>query len=219
MPYQKAIRKSGVTIKQQVYESLKQRIIKGLYGRGQQLRQEVLARDFGVSRIPVREALLQLEKEGLVEFFPYKGAVVTSLSADEIREVFEIRYILESAALEFAIQEMSESDYEQAENILDETDRMTDQDQWVGMNWKFHSFLYSFAKRPRLLEMVNNLHQSIDRYIRVYLRLMNFQDSSTEAHREMLKACHKGDVSQAKDLLRRHQREAMERIVAFLFEM
>lgn len=218
MPYEKAIRKSGTTIKQQVYESLKQRIIRGLYGRGQQLRQEVLAQDFGVSRIPVREALLQLEKEGLVEFFPYKGAVVTSLSADEIREVFEIRYILESAALEFATQTMSDEDYRNAESILDETDRMTDPEQWVGMNWKFHSFLYSFSKRPRLLELINNQHQSIDRYIRVYLRLMNFQEASTEAHREMLRACRRGDLCEAKRLLGRHQEEARDRIVAFLFE-
>lgn len=214
----KPVRKSGITIKQQVYDSLKQRIIKGAYGRGQQLRQEVLAKDYGVSRIPVREALLQLEKEGLVEFFPYRGAVVTSLSSEEIREVFEIRYILESSALEFAVQEMSDVDYEKAESILDETDGLTDPDLWVGMNWKFHSFLYGYSGRPRLLEMINNLHQTIDRYIRIYLRLMNFQDSSTRAHREMLNACKGGDLDRAKDLLRKHQREAMERIVAFLFE-
>lgn len=218
MTYQKAVRKRGTTIKQQVYESLKERIIRGDYGRGEQLRQEVLAQDFGVSRIPVREALLQLEKEGLVEFFPYRGAVVTSLSSEEIREVFEIRYILESAALELAAGKMTEGDYESAKGILDETDEMTDPDQWVGMNWKFHSFLYSFSQRPRLLEMINNLHQSIDRYIRIYLRLMNFQDSSTRAHREMLQACREGNLDQAKALLKKHQHEAMERIVAFLFE-
>ncbi len=204
------------TAKGRVYQEIKERIINGVYGGGRQLRQEELAEEFGVSRIPVREVLIQLDGEGLVEMHPYKGAVVSPLSSDEAKELFEIRYILESAALRFSSERMTESDYLDMEVLLDDTEAESDAFSRTEKNRTFHSKLYGYCGRPRLLEMIDGLHAGVDRYLRVYLRLMDYQQDSTEAHREMLKACREGRLDDACRLLKKHLDEASERIRRFL---
>lgn len=204
----------GKTAKSRVYSVLKERIIRGIYLGGRQLRQEELGSEFGVSRIPVREALIQLSGEGLVEFYPYKGAVVSPLSAEEAVELFEIRYILESAALEYATKNMTEADYDALELIIEEETPETHDNSIL--NSKFHITFYGHCNRPRLLEMISSLHQSVDRYIRVYLRLMDYHRISIGAHEDMLKACREGRIEDAKKLLRTHLQDASDRIASFL---
>lgn len=204
------------TAKGRVYQEIKERIINGVYGGGRQLRQEELAEEFGVSRIPVREVLIQLDGEGLVEMHPYRGAMVSPLSSEEAKELFEIRYILESAALRFSAERMTDSDYLDMEVLLDDTDAENDAFSRTEKNRTFHSKLYGYCGRPRLLEMIDGLHSGVDRYLRVYLRLMDYQQDSTEAHREMLKACREGRLDDACRLLKKHLDEASERIRRFL---
>lgn len=204
----------GKTAKSRVYSVLKERIMRGVYLGGRQLRQEELGSEFGVSRIPVREALIQLSGEGLVEFYPYKGAVVSPLSAEEAVELFEIRYILESAALEYAIENMTDADYDNLESILEEEAPDTNNNSIL--NSKFHITLYGHCNRPRLLEMISSLHQSVDRYIRVYLRLMDYHRMSIGAHRDMVAACREGRLEDAKRLLYTHLQDASDRIAQFL---
>ncbi len=204
------------TAKGRVYQEIKERIINGVYGGGRQLRQEELAEEFGVSRIPVREVLIQLDGEGLVEMHPYRGAVVSPLSSEEAKELFEIRYILESAALRFSSERMTERDYLDMEVLLDDAEAESDAFSRTEKNRTFHSKLYGYCGRPRLLEMIDGLHSGVDRYLRVYLRLMDYQQDSTEAHREMLKACREGRLDEACRLLKKHLDEASDRIRRFL---
>ncbi len=204
------------TAKDRIYHVLKDRIVRGVYGGGRQLRQEELAVEFGVSRIPVREALIQLDGEGLVDILPYKGAVVTPLSSGEARELFEIRYILESAALRFSAERMSGDDYLKMEELLDRADAEIDAKSRSDINRAFHSALYGYCGRPRLLEMIDGLHSGVDRYLRIYLRLMDYQQDSSEAHRQMLTACREGRLDDASALLKKHLDEASERICRFL---
>src|SRR5438270_4983537 len=95
------------TIASMTVEALRERILRGDYPDGEPLRQDALADELGVSRIPVREALRQLEAEGLVTFNPHRGAVVSSLSLDEIHELFELRAEIECDLLSPAIPKMS----------------------------------------------------------------------------------------------------------------
>ncbi|NNC77980.1 MAG: GntR family transcriptional regulator, partial [Woeseiaceae bacterium] len=94
-----------------VYDAVKQRIVNGELSGGAALKQDELAREFGVSKIPVREALRQLERDNLVEFRPRRGAVVTSLSADDLAGILDVRIALECRALELAIPNMVEDDF------------------------------------------------------------------------------------------------------------
>ena len=95
------------TVGDMVYEVLREGILKGVFQPGERLRQDQLAEAIGVSRIPVRSALMQLESEGLITFNPYRGAVVNKLSAKEMREIYELRALLESNALRKAVEVMT----------------------------------------------------------------------------------------------------------------
>jgi len=94
-------------------------IIRGEIQEGEQLRQDALADEFQVSRIPIREALRQIEAEGLVQIVAHHGAIVSSLSADEIGELFDIRALLESDVLQLSIPNLKEEDFQKAEEILE----------------------------------------------------------------------------------------------------
>src|SRR5437870_2762975 len=105
-----------------VAEKLREKIVRGDIREGEQLRQDAIAQEFQVSRIPVREALRQLEAEGVITIVPHRGAVVSLLSCDEIEELFEMRAILEPEVLRVSIPNLTDSDFAQAANVLDTYD-------------------------------------------------------------------------------------------------
>jgi len=134
-----------------VAEVLREAILRGVLKGGQPLPQDELAARFGLSRIPIREALRQLEGEGLVTVYPHRGAVVSELSGEELQEMCEIRIALETAAVRLAIPHLDGETLSRAEAILTATDRETDVvAHWSKNNWTFHSTLYMPAHRPRL---------------------------------------------------------------------
>lgn len=199
-----------------IADALRQAILYGVFQEGQSLRQDEIATKFGVSRIPVREALRQLEVEGLVTFYTNRGAMVTTLSLVEIQEIAEIRIALETTALQLAIPNLTKTDFEKAKTVLEATDRTTDANRWAELNWEFHATLYTPSDRPRLLSLIKTLHVNVDRYIRLQLRQTQYQNHSQNEHYQLLDACQKQDVDGAIDLLRRHISEASKELVAYL---
>src|SRR4029077_4717901 len=109
-----------LTLAGMTLEALRDRILRGEYPEGEPLRQDAIANELGVSRIPVREALRQLEAEGLVTFNPHRGAVVSTLSIDEIVELFEMRAESERDLLRRSIPLMTSVDHAKVNRILDE---------------------------------------------------------------------------------------------------
>lgn len=195
---------------------LREEILSGELRGGVQLKQEDLASKFGVSMSSLREALKSLEAEGLVRFYPNRGAVVSELSADEAQEIFDIRVFLELGALELAIPNLAEADLAEADGILKEADGENHSGRCSELNWRFHETLYRSAKRPRLLSLIQNAHNNVERYMRLYLSTMNYQAKSQEEHRELLNACAQRDVKAARDILRKHMAEASAILAGFL---
>ena len=111
------------TSQSMVADCLREAILSGVLQEGQSLRQEEIANLFGVSRVPVREALRQLEGEGLVISHAHRGAVVSTLSHDEIREITEMRVALETLATRAAMEHLTKNDLQQAKKALDAIDR------------------------------------------------------------------------------------------------
>lgn len=111
---------------QYVADDLRHRILSGEFKGSMQLRQDALADDYGVSRIPVREALLTLESEGLVVFHPHRGAFTTELSVTMIRELFDLRVLLETHLLQYALPNMTPEILDSAEATLLEYDAALD---------------------------------------------------------------------------------------------
>jgi DNA-binding GntR family transcriptional regulator len=199
-----------------IAEALRQAIQHGLFQEGQSLRQDEIATQFGVSRIPVREALRQLEAEGLVIFHPNRGAMVSSLSPTEAQEICEIRLALETMALQLAIPHLSDADLDHAAQLLQETEQTTEPMRWAELNWQFHSTLYRAANRPRLLSMIRTLYVNVDRYIRLQMQELNYRDRSQAEHYQLLNACRQQDIPAAVQILQQHIGQAAEQLVEYL---
>lgn len=188
-----------------VADVLRDAIMHGVLKSGQPLRQDELAGQFGLSRIPVREALRQLEGEGLVTMNPHRGAVVSTLSGDELQEICEIRTALETTAIRLAIPHLDEATLALAEEILRATGRETDVlEHWSRNNWRFHSTLYVPARRPRLLAMIKNLHDNVDRYLRLHVSMLHYKEKGQAEHWELLDACRRHDTDEAVAYLEQH---------------
>lgn len=183
---------------------------------GQPLRQDEIAARFGVSKIPVREALFQLKAEGLVTFFPNRGAVVSELSPAEVDEIYAMRAALEVIALQRAILRLTIADLAKGEEILAALDQEQNVARWSDLNWQFHAILYNPANMLRLMETVKTLHYNVSRYLILYLAGMEYQTTSQAEHRAILGACRRGDIQAATRYLQDHLHSASEHLVAFL---
>jgi DNA-binding GntR family transcriptional regulator len=200
-------------------EELRDRILHGHYEEGSPLRQDALASDLGVSRIPVREALRRLEVEGLVSFNPHQGAIVSKLSLKEIIELFELRALIESDLLRHAIAKMNPDVLERAAATLDLYDQALskgDVAEWGKLNWAFHSTLLAAADRPLTLGVVQTLHNQSDRYMRLQLTLTHGEVRASGEHRRILGAVKRKNADRACDLLSSHIQNAGASLIDFL---
>lgn len=201
---------------QVVVEVLREKILSGEIAAGEPLRQSALADALNVSRIPVREALLQLEAEGLVKFEAHKGATASELSVDQVTELFELRALIETDLLEKAIPNLTEEILRQAESYLDELEEaFKKQDavsSWSELNTKFHTCIYQAANRPHTLDVVHGLNTNCDRYIRLQLLLAGGIPRAAQDHREILAFCRSKETVKASALLKAHILHAAEAI-------
>jgi DNA-binding GntR family transcriptional regulator len=205
-----------------VADVLRTKITNGEIRAGEQLRQDAIASQFEVSRIPVREALWQLESEGLITMVQHRGAVVSSLSPDDIEELFEIRALLECAVLEVSILRLTEADLANAQDVLGAYEKGLSNEEHISelgrLNRLFHSALYSRANRPHFLSIIKKVNNNAERYTGLQLYLTREFDRAKEEHRQLLELCRARDVAAARDLLERHIRHAGRSLKAALVE-
>ena len=199
-----------------IAEALRNAILQGRYKANQPLRQDHIAEELGISKIPLREALVQLKAEGLVSFMPNRGAVVTELSAKEVDEIFTMRIALETKALERAIPNLLPADFIRAKSVLEILQKEEDRTQWSELNWEFHATLYQASQMPRLLSTIQTLHNNVTRYLIIYLDRLSAQDISQKEHLAIFNACQKQDIDAAIKQLSTHLRKASIRLMAFL---
>ena len=204
------------TAKESIADSLRADILRGNFKSGQALKQDEIAAQFGVSKIPVREALVQLKAEGLVNFYPNRGAFVSELSAAEADEIYVMRIALETAVLARAIPNLTVAELNHAEEILKAIDQEENIAKWGELNWEFHGTLYAPAALPRLMDTIKALHTNIARYLVLYLAGMAYQKKSQKEHRAILAACRHGDIEKAINVLEVHLRGASEHLVSYL---
>lgn len=209
-----------VSLASAVADKLREKIIRGEIQEGEQLRQDAIARDFDVSRIPVREAMRQLEAEGLINIVPHRGAVVSALSPDEIEELFDIRALLECDVLRLSVPNLTDAEFRKADEILQTYEKALwlkeEVGTWGRLNWQFHSTLYSRANRPRFIALIQTINNNGDRYTRLQLYLTQAFERAKQEHRELLQLCRQRDVANACDLLGRHIRNAGQMLKEFV---
>lgn len=195
---------------------LREAILAGRLPTDRLLRQDDLAVRLGVSKIPVREGLRQLEAEGLVVFHPNRGVAVSSLSAAESREIVEMRVALESLALRHAVPALGAREVRRAGALLDELDEEREARRRSRLNWEFHAALYAPADRPLLLGAIQGLHARVDRYMRLVLSGAGHQAQSQREHRALLAACERRDADAAVAVLSAHVEDAGRRLADHL---
>jgi DNA-binding GntR family transcriptional regulator len=199
------------TIATQVVDELRRRIVGGRYPGGMKLLQEQIAEELGVSRSPVREALRQLEAEGLVKLVSQKGAEVTAISAEEVSEMFELRLLVEPHLLALAIPRMDEATLAGVERIITRMENAAI-DDWGVLNWELHRRLYLPAERPATLQVLARVHRNIDRYLRLHMAVTEDRAAARSDHAGLDGFCRRKDVEGAVALLEAHIRAAASKI-------
>jgi len=208
------------TVADQAADALRRKIMSGELAEGFSLRQDALAAEFGISRIPVREALVQLEGEGLVKIVAHKGAVVSGLSLDEISELFMLRSVLEPLLLKKSAPRLTPDDYAELDAILaDYKVELLAQHttRWGELNTRLHDVLLARADQPRTAAIVATLLQQTDRYTRMQLSLSAASiRQAQQEHEELVHLCRTGDVRGAASLLKRHIEHASRDLERFI---
>lgn len=194
-------------VSQRIFRSLKDDILKGLLPPGLQIRQEAVAEQFGVSRVPVREALRQLESEGLLTAELHKGAFVANRSLDEVEEMLDIRIALELRALKLAFPHITPEVVASAKSILTTYDHSDDPLEWQELNMAFHMTLYRPCNRPRLLKMIEDVVLVNYRFLRTYISMTVGRDHPQDEHHKILEACAARDADLALRLLEIHMEQ------------
>jgi len=200
------------TVSASVAASLREDIVSGQLESGTRLRQVELARRFGVSTTPVREALAALQSEGLVRLHPQRGAVVFVPTIDGLREHYEIRAALEALAAQRAAERFDAARGEELEALLDEMAAGPGVERYLELNLRFHSTLYELAARPRLVEMIETLRDASSAYLHIYAT-RDFPSERLDAeHREILAACRARDPQRAAQAVRHHLSQTVEHV-------
>jgi len=195
-----------------VADALREAIFSGVLKRGTPLRQDAIAKQFAVSQVTVREAFRLLGEEGVVDIVPRKGALVSSLSADDIDEIVELRTTLETLLISRAIPRLQTEDFEAAEAIIQQLDNALNLEDQLALNLNFHKRLYEKAGRPRTLAVLDKLRLALEPYLRLLWSKSSYKANSQGDHRELLKLCKAQDTEAAIEVLRRHISKTAEEI-------
>ena len=207
------------TVGDMVYNVLRDGIFQGVFPPGEYLRQDYLADTIGVSRIPVRSALMQLETEGLITFHPYRGALVSQLSAGEMREIYEMRALLETAALRKGFAAMTPERLEMLDIAARELNDIEDGAEFLRRRNEFFRLLYDVEHHPRLVATIERLREDAGRYWiqrrrqHGYVRAPGDRD-----HQEVLQFLKAGDVDGAVHWLQDHLDRVAHDLLALMEE-
>ena len=199
-----------------IEETLRSAILDGRIPCGTALRQQDLADLFGVSRMPVREALRQLEAQALLNVVAHKGAVVAPLISGDAVETYALRILLESEALRLSIPLLEKADFEQAARHIDDMETEHDYTEIGRLNRLFHMSLYSKTPNRRLLSLVEEGLNEEERFLRFNLEAMGLGKLSQDDHRALLLAVEDRDIQRAVKMLENHLNRGVEVITRYL---
>ena len=200
----------------EIEETLRNAILDGRLPCGTAIRQEALAKLFGVSRMPVREALRQLEAQGLLQVVQYKGAVVAPLIEDNSLETYELRQLLEAQALRLSVPLLSKEDFEEAEGYIEALEIEKDFGKIGTLNRQFHQALYCKAPNKKLLALIESGLIEEERFLRFNLEQMNLGKLCQDDHRALLRYARARDVEACIAELELHLQRGVKAITYYL---
>jgi DNA-binding GntR family transcriptional regulator len=191
----------------QLIVRFRDRILAGTYAPGTALRQDILASEFGTSKIPVREALVQLQSEGLVDIFPNRGFQVRPLATTELDEIFSLRLQIEPIAVARGVKLATPADHLAARNALERLNDALAAEQFSSsgqLNRAFHLLLIVPRLQPVAAEILSRLHTLAQRYVQAHLRPEGRVKRAMREHAALLKAWSTGKTKDARGLIHSH---------------
>lgn len=183
---------------------LRQSLDQGRWASGEPLRQEEIAAELGVSRVPVREALFQLQAEGLLRMVPNKGMYVRTVSAAELRELFRLRVLIESDVLAEAVPLHGAASINRVETIQAALDKAAAVTDWIAGDREFHDALYAPAQRGESMDVVRRLRFQVDRYYYARMKPGTRAQGWHEEHHALIRALRRRDAKAAVKVLQAH---------------
>ena len=193
--------------------ALRQRVL----SPGQPLNQDDLAKRFGVSRIPLREALRTLAGEGLIQIRPGIGAVVTELSREEVTELYDLRLLLEPPLVPDIVQQSRRQDVDELAELVRRMDALVesaDGDGWSNLNYAFHRRLSELSGRRHHARLVLQVLNLVEPYSRIYAHVLGSLPQAQREHHAMVEALQGGDGSRLRELMETSIRTTRERLIA-----
>jgi DNA-binding GntR family transcriptional regulator len=200
------------TVAEDVYRALKRDVLTLRHRPGEPLREVDLAERYGASRAPVREACRRLQQEGLVESVPYKGYFARRISLKEIAECYELRLVLETHAVRAAVrlEALGRAEYTK--------DDPASYEEFLERNLDFHTAVAEVAGNGRLLRVLRDLIESMQRFFFLGLDLGDFGAEMRDEHQELIRLMRDGDADGAVEMTRRQIERSRERILKALFK-
>ncbi|MBB5778910.1 GntR family transcriptional regulator [Nonomuraea jabiensis] len=207
------------TAQQFVLAELRRAITTGRLRPGAPIRQDALAEELQVSRVPLREALKTLEGEGLVTYKAHKGYCVATLSLDDLREVYRIRELLEEEAVRRAVERLTDADLARLESAQEEVERAAAAGDVLAMamaNRLFHMTLFDCAGMPRLVRLIRTLWDTTDAYRSMYYGDAGNRERVVKEHRATLDALRRHAADEAVTTLDVHRAHAVAELESLL---
>lgn len=206
---------------QKVFQTIREDILSGKYKKEEELKEKTIGEELGVSRTPVREALRQLELEGLVTIIPNKGAYVVGFSLQDIQDIYEIRSVLEGLCARRAAVRATSEQIEELEEILYLTEfhvRKGHMEQMVELDSKFHEILYEASNSKILEHALRDYHHYLERVRKVSLASPKRAAQSNEEHRQILEAVKERNEKKAEEAANLHIANTIKNIDAYGWE-
>ena len=197
----------NIPLRDAVFETLREAILKGVLSPGQHLMERQLAYQLGVSRTPVREAIRMLELEGLVNMVPRKGARVAAISEKSLCDVLEVRRALEELSVRLACTRMERDDLEKLDSINQQFIRACQGDdvvQIARIDESFHAVIYEAADNAKLLQLLNQMQNQMYRYRIEYIKLKERRQILVEEHKKIIHSLARRDADAAAEAINTH---------------
>ena len=195
------------SLRGRVFEKLREDILSGVYKDCDELREITIGEEMGVSRTPVREALRQLELEGLVVMIPRKGAEVARITEKDLRDVLEVRCSLEELAAELAAERMDEEGQEKLDQALVEFESAIESGDNAAIadsDMEFHDIIFDATGNPRLIQIISNLREQFYRYRLEYVKDTDYHIVLLNEHKELVDAIESGKKEEARQIMKKH---------------
>lgn len=211
-------RQGTSSLSAKVFARLQNDILEGKYKPGDSLKELKLSYQLGVSRTPIREAIRQLELEGLVKAIPNRGAVVIGLSRDDIKDICTIRTLVEGLASKRAASNITAEEIEELEEIIQLEEFYTarnDSEHLIKLDSRFHEILFRASKSLPLKQTLSTFHQYLQRARCASYRIPGRAQKSLEEHKAILEAIKSRDGEKAEKLTTEHVRNASVNLVEF----